>query len=631
MFKIISLLSLLCLSLFSKTLEINYENELYNTSSNQKTYEDKNHEYDELSILNNTIKENYFKNTSTYSKSIFWTKIHIKNSDKKDYLSIFRNNRAGIDNIEIFIFDKNKNFIKSAYLGDLRNQKDRVFLANKSIFYLTLKPQEEYYIITKFQSLGSLDLHWDILSVQNYTYISTIEYIFWGLFAGVIIALIFYNLMMFLTLKDKVYLYYVLHAFFLLYFSYSINGLLYLFDIGINLYFITISTWFSPALMLIFLNLFAKNFFKITKEYRLLNNLFTTFISLNFIIFLIFIFALYDTKVLSITPVFLIIILLNILFIAFVAIWSTKKKLEGSIFFLIGETIYLSSLIFTILFTLGVIETTYLNQFILPLCLLLEVSFLAIALSYKISKIKKDNDKKEFLLSQEKSIFDIGKTVKNLSHQFRQPLSYISSQILYLETLYNLNKKNQIADEFISIKDKLNYSIDCMSQTLSLFNNFYNESNEIIIINPSLELKKLIDIHKEKLILNNISFTINCDDNLNIKTYKGYFSNVMTIFLDNSLESFEINKIENPTINISISRDKDKIIILFEDNGEGIKKENLNKIFEPHYTTKKGKYGLGLSIAKVMIEEKLNSKIIVKNENNKTIFIIELIDLNNFQ
>lgn len=627
MIKKIFLLLLFYSSIYSKVLEINNETKLYNTSFNQKNYEDKNHEYNELYILNDVIDENYFKNTSSYSKSIFWTKIHVKNIDENDYLSIFRNNRAGIDNIEVFIFNKNKEFIKSVSLGDLKNQKDRIILSNKSVFHLNFKPQEEFFIITKFESLGSIDLHWDIISVQNYTYSSTIEYIFWGFFGGVIVALIFYNLIMFLTLKDKVYLYYIIHAFFLLYFSYSINGLFYLLNIGINLYFLTISTWFSPALMLVFLNLFAKSFFKIIEINKLINKLFNLFIYLNLVIFLIFIFALYDTRLLNITIIYLIIILLNIIFIAFIGIWATKKKLDGSIFFLIGETIYLSGLIFSTFFILGIIETTYLNLFIFPICLLLEVSFLAIALNYKIKKIKKNNDKREFLISQEKNIFDIGKTVKNLSHQFRQPLSYISTQILYLETLYNLNKKNQIADEFISIKNKLNYSVNCMSQTLSLFNNFYDESNEIIIINPALELRKLIEIHNERLILNNILVDIKCDHNLNIETYKGYFSNVMTILLDNSLESFEMNKIKNPTINIFISKEKNKIIILFEDNGKGIKKENLNRIFEPHYTTKKSNYGLGLSIAKVMIEEKLNSKITVKNENYKTTFVIELINL----
>ena len=51
------------------------------------------------------------------------------------------------------------------------------------------------------------------------------------------------------------------------------------------------------------------------------------------------------------------------------------------------------------------------------------------------------------------------------------------------------------------------------------------------------------------------------------------------------------------------------------DNGIGIEKDKLNKIFEPYYTTKNKGTGLGLSICKKIIEEHGGEISIIKNKS----------------
>ena len=59
----------------------------------------------------------------------------------------------------------------------------------------------------------------------------------------------------------------------------------------------------------------------------------------------------------------------------------------------------------------------------------------------------------------------------------------------------------------------------------------------------------------------------------------------------------------------------------------GIATKPINKIFDPFFTTKEGHNGIGLSVLKVMIEDKLKSNIKVESEYNKTLFTVELINL----
>lgn len=64
---------------------------------------------------------------------------------------------------------------------------------------------------------------------------------------------------------------------------------------------------------------------------------------------------------------------------------------------------------------------------------------------------------------------------------------------------------------------------------------------------------------------------------------------------------------------ISTFKSDTKLIILFKDNGEGIKSENFNKIFSPGFTTKKRGWGIGLSLAKRIIIDYHRGKIFLKN------------------
>ena len=79
-------------------------------------------------------------------------------------------------------------------------------------------------------------------------------------------------------------------------------------------------------------------------------------------------------------------------------------------------------------------------------------------------------------------------------------------------------------------------------------------------------------------------------------------------------------------LNITAKTEKGKIYIDISDTGKGIAKKNFNKIFKPGYTTKKRGWGLGLTLAKRIIEEYHNGSIYVKESvpGVGTTFRIEL-------
>jgi len=81
------------------------------------------------------------------------------------------------------------------------------------------------------------------------------------------------------------------------------------------------------------------------------------------------------------------------------------------------------------------------------------------------------------------------------------------------------------------------------------------------------------------------------------------------------------------TITLSIEEQHDRVLIDVADTGKGIRKKDLRNVFRPGFTTKKRGWGLGLSLAKRIVEEYHHGKIYVKSSEvgKGTEFRIELL------
>ena len=96
----------------------------------------------------------------------------------------------------------------------------------------------------------------------------------------------------------------------------------------------------------------------------------------------------------------------------------------------------------------------------------------------------------------------------------------------------------------------------------------------------------------------------------------------MTNLLQNAIQAVPHDK--DPLINIHIKKETKSLRIEIQDNGSGISEENVDKIFEPKFTTKTGGMGLGLAIVKNSIDS-LGGSITYETEKNQgTKFIIQL-------
>ena len=134
-----------------------------------------------------------------------------------------------------------------------------------------------------------------------------------------------------------------------------------------------------------------------------------------------------------------------------------------------------------------------------------------------------------------------------------------------------------------------------VANAFSEFTQLPEKKNEVINVNN--EIKSLIRVFDKK---HAIHFQAD-RENILINFDKVFFQRIMTNLILNAQQAEDEDR--KLSINIALELLNKKISITVEDNGVGIPKEKLEKIFEPNFTTKTSGTGLGLTMVKRMIED----------------------------
>jgi len=229
--------------------------------------------------------------------------------------------------------------------------------------------------------------------------------------------------------------------------------------------------------------------------------------------------------------------------------------------------------------------------------------------------------KAEELLIHQSKMATMGEMIGVISHQLKQPLNVMS---LYCNDVKESHKYNEIDDEFIEKFDKnTKEQIAFMTETISDFMNFFNPNKTKSAFTLKSSFEKTLSLLDKQMVNNNIHIQSNIGD----ENVYGVQSELMQVFLNlitNSKDAFIERDVQNRQINITtLSKDKYSIVI-YEDNAGGIKEENIEKIFDPYFTTKEYGTGTGLYMVKLVVQNSFDGKLKIQNTNKGVKFIIVL-------
>ncbi len=238
--------------------------------------------------------------------------------------------------------------------------------------------------------------------------------------------------------------------------------------------------------------------------------------------------------------------------------------------------------------------------------------------------------KAEETLEQQSRMVQMGEMISMIAHQWRQPLNAISLTASNLKLKFDFEEFDsksqegfhQCSLEFSKGLNNIQDYIRNLSATIDDFRNFYKTDK--VSTNVKLEdiVLKSLKIINASLVTDNIKIIEEYNSDKTIEVYENEIMQVVLTILQNAQDNLMEKNIEEPFIKI-ITKNQTLCIC---DNGGGVPKDILNKIFDPYFSTKEEKNGtgLGLYMSQTIIEEHHKGKLKVQNRDDGVCFTIEL-------
>jgi len=659
-------------NLRAENIVFNNENDLLNIGGHIKIYEDKTNKlsFEEVISKEFTPSKSPVPNLGI-SKSNFWIKIPITNKTENEHL-ILELSLAIIDYVELYYYDDNQiKTIKTgdAYPFDKREYKDPHYLFDLNIpkgetktYYLNVKSNEALQLPLK---VGTIINIYD--QIKNRDLLS-------GIYFGIMLVMILYNLFIYFSVRDKSYLYYVVYIICILLTQTSLQGYTFQYLWPNSALITKFSLIFLPSLSGI-TGMFFMNVFLQTKEFskRLYN------IAFIFVIPYLIAYVIAFMGELGISQA---VIQLNStiisLYMLITPIIIYRRGFKPAKYFIAAWSVFLLGVFVFVLKDMEVLPFNNLTRYTMQIGSAIETILLSFALANRISIIRKENEhliKEQNIILEQKvkeRTAELNKAIENLkqaqsqlvesekmaslgqltagiAHEINNPINFVSSNVFPLkqdiEDLKSiLNKYAEITEsadlksklnEINNLKEELDYEIlleeldtiihgieDGAKRTAEIVSGLRNfsrlDESEFQSANVNDCINTTLKIIHPKL--GGINVITELGDIPPIDCYPGKLNQFFLNTIDNAIYAINAVKKSNHKgeIEIKTALENDHIMVSLKDNGIGMDENTKNKIFDPFFTTKdvgEGT-GLGMSIAHGILEMH-QAKIEIESEINK--------------
>ncbi|MDD2367922.1 MAG: sensor histidine kinase [Sulfuricurvum sp.] len=284
-----------------------------------------------------------------------------------------------------------------------------------------------------------------------------------------------------------------------------------------------------------------------------------------------------------------------------------------------------SALLLMVSYTLmhqGILPYGVVSSNFLTLALIWDMTFLSLALGDRIALMQRENIEKERILTLKSRQETLGELTGNVAHQWRSPLSKIGVIVSAIQAklIYSEISKKEILDYLSRVSAILKH----LSSTVETFQSFLvsNDKQEYFDLSQSLEeMFRWIEptFHTE-----NIKLLYTFEPECRIRGEKNEILQAILAIIQNSKEALTQSYLRNGHISLTLSKSSDSVILTIQDNGGGIKLIPISKVFDPYVSTKQNGTGIGLALARTIIEKRHNGKLSVRNEDQGAVFAIEL-------
>lgn len=343
--------------------------------------------------VNDVIQSNNFKPVTEdvpnlgASDNTYWLKFHVRNQNN-DPKVILQVPLPTIDYLDYYLLNGRQEVIQEEHTGDRVAYNNRKFDNPIFTFVFDADPQEVYTILLKIRggeqlqvplSLGKSEAL--VKGVQTYS-------IIFGIYAGIILVMFVYNLFLYLSTKDKSYLYYILYIFIIGLTQANFQGYAFKFLWPENLWLSTYAVYILSAAAALSALEFMKQFL-LTKHYFPKLNQFVSYFYIPYVIALIAAFTGYlyiGYQIIQVTAMVAAIYMLVVAYLVY------QRGFKPAKFFLVAWSVFLVGVCSFVLKDYNLLPYNVYTYNMMPFGSALEVTLLSFALADKINILKKEKE-----------------------------------------------------------------------------------------------------------------------------------------------------------------------------------------------------------------------------------------------
>jgi signal transduction histidine kinase len=239
----------------------------------------------------------------------------------------------------------------------------------------------------------------------------------------------------------------------------------------------------------------------------------------------------------------------------------------------------------------------------------------AIELENKIKLEVEKNAKYERDMFQQSKQAALGDMIANIAHQWRQPLSAISTSASGMQVTYQIDALDK--EDFINYTDAIIENAQYLSRTIDDFRDFVKSEKNITRFDVSKSIEKCMAIINSSINNHNLNIQLDLAENLIVNNYDNELQQAIINIFNNAKDVLKekVSNDEDRIIFIKTYKHNNTVVISIKDTAGGISFDIMEKIFEPYFTTKHQSQGtgLGLYMTQQIIVESMKGNINVEN------------------
>lgn len=251
-----------------------------------------------------------------------------------------------------------------------------------------------------------------------------------------------------------------------------------------------------------------------------------------------------------------------------------------------------------------------------------ELKALNESLARQVAEKVEELRERDSLLVEQARHAAMGEMVGNIAHQWRQPLSILS---LVIQNLHYDSKEGCLTENALeSYIARARHAIGQMTETIDNFRDFFKPSRGPELFSPLRIVEHCRELLAAGLAAHGIELVVGGAADIVMQGYPGEFSQIILNLVGNAKDALLERGVAHGRIAIEVAARQGCVAVAVADNAGGIAGGHMEKIFDPYFTTKSKGTGIGLYMAKTIIEQHMNGSIRAENDGAGARFCIEV-------